>query len=103
MTGISVTSPHIQSGRHHDQTSNIQLTQPRHHIGEPVAAIALPCDEDWRTRPVMSLKPVIDEGSDGLDVTFDAQEAALAIEGNFKWLDKNKNGSLAVKEFPKYF
>ncbi len=28
---------------------------------------------------------------------------ALAIEGNFKWLDKNKNGSLTVKEFPKYF
>ena len=41
-----------------------------------------------------------DKNEDGL---WDTQEAALAIEGNFKWLDKNKNGSLAEKEFPKVF
>ena len=41
-----------------------------------------------------------DKNEDGL---WDTKEAALAIEGNFKWLDKNKNGSLAVKEFPKQF
>lgn len=41
-----------------------------------------------------------DKDEDGL---WDTSEAALAIEGNFKWLDKNKNGSLATKEFPKQF
>ena len=41
-----------------------------------------------------------DKNEDGL---WDTSEAALAIEGNFKWLDKNKNGSLAIEEFPKHF
>jgi len=41
-----------------------------------------------------------DRDEDGF---WDTAEAALAIEGNFKWLDKNKNGSLATKEFPRYF
>ena len=41
-----------------------------------------------------------DKNEDGL---WDTSEAALAIEGNFNWLDKNKNGSLAIEEFPKYF
>ena len=41
-----------------------------------------------------------DGNEDGI---WDTTEAAKAIEGNFKWLDKNKNGSLAEKEFPRYF
>ena len=41
-----------------------------------------------------------DQNEDGV---WDTSEAALAIEGNFKWLDKNKNGSLSIKEFPKQF
>lgn len=41
-----------------------------------------------------------DKNEDGL---WDTSEAAKAIEGNFKWLDKNKNGSVAVNEFPKQF
>ena len=41
-----------------------------------------------------------DKNEDGL---WDTGEAAQAINGNFKWLDKNRNGSLAIKEFPKQF
>ena len=39
-----------------------------------------------------------DKNDDGL---WDTAEAARAIKANFRWLDKNKNGSLAPQEFPK--
>lgn len=39
-----------------------------------------------------------DKNDDGL---WDTAEAARAIKANFRWLDKNKNGSLALQEFPK--
>ena len=41
-----------------------------------------------------------DKNEDGI---WSTDEAAQSIDGNFKWLDKNKNGSLAQKEFPKTF
>ena len=34
---------------------------------------------------------------------WDTSEASQAIQRNFNWLDKNKNGSLAAKEFPRYW
>ena len=41
-----------------------------------------------------------DKNEDGL---WDTAEAARAIKANFRWLDKNKNGSLAIEEFPKFW
>ena len=41
-----------------------------------------------------------DKNDDGY---WDTAEASKAINGNFRWLDKNKNKSLAIKEFPKHF
>ena len=37
------------------------------------------------------------------DGYWNTTEASKAIKGNFRWLDKNKNQSLAIKEFPKHF
>ena len=41
-----------------------------------------------------------DKNDDGL---WNVEEAEKAIIGNFRWLDKNRNGSLSIKEFPAQF
>lgn len=41
-----------------------------------------------------------DRNEDGL---WDTGEAARAIKANFEWLDKNRDGSLKIAEFPRYF
>lgn len=41
-----------------------------------------------------------DKNGDGL---WDLEEAEKAIGGSFRWLDKNKNKSLSINEFPKQF
>ena len=41
-----------------------------------------------------------DKDEDGY---LDTTEASKGIKGNFRWLDKNKDKSLPIDEFPKHF
>ena len=72
-------------------------------------------DGHWTRREFVKRKPDMSMGRiDALRGKFnrwdkdengvwDATEASQAIEGNFKWLDKNRNGKLGKKEFPRYW
>lgn len=37
------------------------------------------------------------------DGKWDTSEASKAIKGNFRWLDKNKNKAISIKEFPRFW
>jgi Ca2+-binding EF-hand superfamily protein len=41
-----------------------------------------------------------DKNKDGL---WTIEEAEMAIEGNFRWLDKNKSKSISIDEMPPKF
>ena len=41
-----------------------------------------------------------DKNNDGF---WDTEEASNAINGNFRWLDKNKNKSISINEHPKHW
>lgn len=79
------------------------------------AAIDRNDDGKWSRREFVKREPNMSEGRiDSLrgkfkkwdknkDGFWDMDEASKAIYGNFRWLDKNKNKSIAVNEHPKHW
>lgn len=60
-------------------------------------------EDDMTMGRIDSLRKKFKRWDKNEDGAWDTGEASAAISGSFRWLDKNKDKSLQIDEFPKYW